>query len=64
MKTGQEPCVIDVLEIDLLLDALCRACKDDFRGYARPSLTRRLARAGAHEERIYRKREDLCTNRM
>ena len=38
----------DALEIDLLLDALYRACEYDFRGYARPSMTRRLAQAREH----------------
>lgn len=38
----------EALEIELLLDALYRACEHDFRGYARPSLTRRLARAREH----------------
>ncbi|NGZ08007.1 MAG: hypothetical protein CV088_01295 [Nitrospira sp. LK70] len=48
MKAGQEPCVIDLLKIELLLDALYRTYEYDFRGYARPSLTRRLVRAREH----------------
>ncbi|MDF0677185.1 MAG: hypothetical protein P0120_23030 [Nitrospira sp.] len=35
----------DVFEIELLLGALYRACEHDFRGYARPSLSRRLVQA-------------------
>jgi len=33
----------DELEVELLLEALFRAYEYDFRGYARPSITRRLA---------------------
>jgi len=35
----------DELEVELLLEALLRAYEYDFRGYARPSITRRLAQA-------------------
>lgn len=38
----------DALEIELLLESLYRAYEYDFRGYARPSLTRRLALAREH----------------
>lgn len=38
----------EMLEIELLLDALYRVCEYDFRGYSRPSLTRRLAQAREH----------------
>jgi chemotaxis protein methyltransferase CheR len=50
----------DVLEIELLLDALYRAHDYDFRGYARPSLTRRLAQAREHFGcRSYSQLQDL-----
>lgn len=50
----------DVLEIELLLDALHRAHEYDFRGYARPSLTRRLAQAREHFGcRSYSQLQDL-----
>ena len=38
----------DALEIELLLESLYRAYEYDFRGYARPSLTRRMALAREH----------------
>lgn len=50
----------DALEIELLLDALYRAHEYDFRGYARPSLTRRLAQAREHFGcRSYSQLQDL-----
>jgi chemotaxis protein methyltransferase CheR len=50
----------DVLEIELLLDALYHAHEYDFRGYARPSLTRRLAQAREHFGcRSYSQLQDL-----
>lgn len=49
-----------MLEIELLLDALYRAHEYDFRGYARPSLTRRLAQAREHFGcRSYSQLQDL-----
>ena len=50
----------EALEIELLLDALHRAHEYDFRGYARPSLTRRLAQAREHFGcRSYSQLQDL-----
>ncbi|MCS6302060.1 MAG: protein-glutamate O-methyltransferase CheR [Nitrospira sp.] len=50
----------EALEIELLLDALYRAHEYDFRGYARPSLTRRLAQAREHFGcRSYSQLQDL-----
>lgn len=46
--SSTSPQSTDVLEIELLLDELYRACEYDFRGYARPSLSRRLAHARGH----------------
>lgn len=51
MSPGQYPSIPTVsgkqadLEVQLLLEALYQAFDYDFRGYARPSITRRLARA-------------------
>ena len=50
----------DALEMELLLESLYRAYEYDFRGYARPSLTRRLALAREHFDcRSYSQLQDL-----
>ncbi|CUS35025.1 CheR family methyltransferase [Candidatus Nitrospira nitrificans] len=54
MKPGNVPSVstlpekTDDLEAQLLLEALYQAYEYDFRGYAKPSITRRLAQARSH----------------
>jgi chemotaxis protein methyltransferase CheR len=50
----------DALEIELLLESLYRAYEYDFRGYARPSITRRLTLAREHFGcRSYSQLQDL-----
>ncbi|NGZ03081.1 MAG: chemotaxis protein CheR [Nitrospira sp. WS238] len=59
-QSGGDSGKTDALEIELLLESLYRAYEYDFRGYARPSMTRRLALAREHFGcRSYSQLQDL-----